>query len=274
MPYAKLKRMVRRNIRRGVRNVRRRYYRKKTGFNVAALARDVATVKSMLNTEKKRKSFSPEGTRTVAQINNTDGIAGNTLSGHDSVELTSVNHMPDQGIGQSDRIGNSIRICSHIIRFQFWQESNTDGPRRVMIYLIRTRGDDDFFVSEFFNSNDFIQNQGDSITTYDNTCRRNQAYYKNFRVLARRSVYLPADNTSAEKVVRNFTMALKFKKGNHIKFKSDADESISNNRMFLLLTCNAGNKGSGTPAISYIPTAAADSGVRWAYTNDYYFYDN
>lgn len=276
MPFYKnARKVVRRNIRRGARNVRRRYYNKKKGVNLKRIYKDIAMVKGMLNSEKKHIAYAPSGTRSVAQIFS-DGTTAGTGSGHDVIDLTSPGFVPVQGVGQNERTGSSIRVCSHILRMQFFQESNTNGPRVVQIYIIRTQGDIAFSVSEFLNPNTFIENAKPSGAgpVYDNNSRRNQDFYKQFRVLARRSIYLKNDDISGETVVKNLTIPLKFKEGNHMKFQG-ATDTVVNGRTYMLLLCNAGNEGSGTPSgFSFLPTAAADTGVRYSYTNDYYYYDN
>lgn len=270
MPYAKLKRTIRRNIRRGARNVRRRYYRKKTGLNIAQIARDVSMVKGMLNSEKKNKNYAPASTYTVGQIFS-DGTT--TGSGHTLLDLTNTNHVPSVGVNQEQRTGASIRVCSHILRMQFWHQSGTAGPRTLHIYIVRTQGDMAMVVNEFLNSNTFISTQGGG-NIYDNNSRRNQDYYKQFRVLARKTLYIKNDDTSGEMVVKNLIIPMKFKTGNHIKFQGNTD-TVSNGRTYLFITCNAGNEGTGTPSgYDYIPTKTQFTGINFSYTNDFYYYDN
>lgn len=276
MPFYKnARKVVGRNIRRGARNVRRRYYNKKKGVNLKRIYKDIAMVKGMLNSEKKHKAYAPTGSRSVAQIFS-DGTDAGTGSGHDILDLTSSNFVPASGSNQDQRTGSSIRVCSHVLRFQFWQESNTAGPRVVQIYIIRTQGDAALSIGEFLNPNTFFENNKPSVTgsVYDNNSRRNQDFYKQFRVLARKTIYVKNDDTSNETVVKNVTIPLKFKSGNHYKFQGNT-QTVVNGRTFCLLLCNAGNEGSGTPTgFSFIPTAEAETGVRYSYTNDYYYYDN
>lgn len=270
------KRWGKRVLRKAGQSVRRRYYSRKKGqYKLANIVNDVKMVKSMLNTEKKHKAYAPNGSRSVAQIFS-DGTTAGTGSGHDILDLTSPDFVPEQGVGQNQRTGSSIRVCSHVMRMQFWHETNTKGPRVVKIYIIRTQGDLALSISEFLNPDTFIENAKPSGagSVYDNNSRRNQDYYKQFRVLARRSIYIPADDVDGETVVKNVTIPLKFKRGNHFKFQGNTT-TVSNGRTFMLLTCNAGNEGTGTPAgFTFIPTAEADTGVRYSYTNDYYYYDN
>jgi hypothetical protein len=262
--------LARRIVRRGARTVRRRYYRKKTGFNVAQIARDVALVKTMLNSEKKHKPYAPEAVYTVGQIFS-DGTT--TGSGHTILELTNTNHVPSSGSDADQRTGASIRVCSHVLRMQFWHQSGTAGPRSLNIYIVRTQGDMSFAVSEFVNPNTFISNNGGG-NIYDNNSRRNQDFFKQFRILARKTLYIKNDDVSNEMVVKNLIIPMKFKTGNHIKFAGNTN-TVSNGRTWLFITANAGNEGTGTPtAYTYIPTQTQFTGINFSYTNDFYYYDN
>jgi len=266
LKYKKFKRIARR----GLRNVRRRYYRKNKGVNVMQIMKDVKTIRSMLNSEKKNKNFAPTTVYNVGQIY---ADSSSVLSGHQVVELTATDYVPASGASQNQRTGASIRVCSHILRMQFWHQTTTAGPRSLQIYIIRTMGDANFAINEFLNQNTFIANSG-GVNTYDTNSRRNQDFYKQFRVIARKSLYIKNDETSGELVVKNLTIPLKFKTGNHIKFIGDT-QTVSDGRTFLLILANAGNSGPNTPSgYGYIPTKTHSTGINFSFTNDYYYYDN
>lgn len=96
-------------------------------------------------------------------------------------------------------------------------------------------GDSPFNISDFLDPNEFIKsNTSSNYLVYDTMSRRNQDNYKNFRVLARRSIYLKNDDTTDETTVKNVTIPLKFKSGNHMKFDGTT-QTVTGARTFLVI---------------------------------------
>jgi len=271
-----IKKTFRRYAKKAGRYLKKRYFKGK-GYrrpNIYRMYRDVNTLRSLINAEKKKYEVSSSvddvGVSAVA------AFRGNT-SGHN---IFGIRPDPNKGTNNNQRVGNSIRWCSSHLHFRFSQQDNAINPVTVNIYVIREVGKPSSnignLVGDFFEPNKFIQNlnTGNPVI-YDNSCPRQQEHFKNFRIVAFRRVYLPMDSVGGSEYFKDVKIGLKWKKGNHLKFQDDG--TLTCNQHFILMTANTGNKddtfdttlnGNGMAPGNTL------SGARFLYNFSHYYIDN
>lgn len=239
---------------------KRGYKRRPTSTLVKRVNR-LAQMVQQHRPEKKHLEEYITSQRSFGQINN-------TTSGHDLFEVTPSLSI---GTGSNQRVGKQVNLCSLSMRFQFYQQTNTVGPRNIHIYLIRIIGTQAFDISEFLRYNQFFYNNNAGTIVYDTNCSRNQAYYKTFRVLAHRKCYLKQDSENSQTTVKNYNLGLKFKKPLRLEYGSGT--SVDQDRLQLLLLADAGNKGGTNQVFTGLVTNQAYSGIAYNMNTDYYYYD-
>lgn len=269
-----VKRYVRRVVRKGGRMLKKRYFKGK-GYrrpNIVRIAKDVNTLRSLINSEKKRLEVSSSSDSVGSSA--VGAFRGNT-SGHNIFGITPT---PAKGTQNNQRVGNSIRWCSSHLHFRFAQQDNTINPITVNIYVVKEVGKPSSnigaLIDDFFTPNRFIQllNTGSPII-YDNSCPRNQEFFKNFKVVAFRKVFMPMDSSDGSEYFKDVKIGLRWNTGNHIKY-TDNNE-VATNQHFIIMTANVGNKDltSSTTLVGN-GTSTPQTGARFLYNFTHYYIDN
>ena len=248
------------------RAIRKRYYGKGK-LNVRRIAKDVAMVKSLINVEKKRNEWANAvGSPTwVGQVN------GNA-SGAQIVDITPI---VTQGTSNNQRTGNVIKMTSFYHRFQVLQQGNNTKQGKVIIEYWLVKGQNvpatSATLEKLFNDNVFMPSAPYYI---DYNCSRNPDYFADFIPLAKKVVYMKADNTSADVVTSTFAISRK-KFNHHIRYDPGTGNVISG-QIIMTLRADCGNRSSATAYTDtgYIPESAINSGygVQINFTN--YYVDN
>lgn len=230
------------------------------GLRVGQIIKDVSMLKRMINAEKKRLSIGVNNT-AVGQVN------GNTLGAY-CVDITP---MPTEGVTYSTRNGASIKWTSGYLQLQFIHQSATQSAIKGTIYILKVPNqviNSSTCIANFFNPSPFIT----STSIYDDNCTRNQDYYKDFKVLARRKFRVSCDQLSGQSVQQTVKMPLKF--GHHVKFSGDT-QTLSDGQVFMLIVTDSGNiNGATASTVGNISVTAVSTGLNlcWGMTN--YFVDN
>lgn len=242
-------------------SVKKRVYKRRKTSSLAKQVNQLTRMVKRHRPEKKHLEEYATSQRSFGQINN-------TVSGHDTYEITPSISV---GTGSNNRIGKQVSLCSMSIRFQFYQQTNTVGPRVINIYVIQIKGTQTFDVSEFMRNNQFFANNNAGTLVYDTNCSRNQTYFKTFRVLARRRCYLKQDSQSSQTTVKNYNLGLKFKRPLRLEYGSGT--TVDQDRIQLLLLADSGNKGNTNQVFSGVVTNQAFSGIAYNVNFDYYYFD-
>ena len=238
----------------------KRYFKKGYNPKVGRIVKDVAMIKSMLNTEKKRLITNSAQTFSVGQVD-----AAN--SGHFLLDVTP---NPVQGTGYNQKTGNSIKMTSAHYDFQFFGQTSNVSGMRIKMEWIQVIGQPFSAVTDILGKY-IVTNTFLSGSIYDINSNRNPDYFKNYRVVRRKYVKLEPDSISGEINFRQVSVGLKLSL--HIR-SSLNDPTLSNGQLLLLITADRGNKGSTTSSITGIAEAAANTGANFNYTFTSYFVDN
>lgn len=242
-----------------------RKFPKRKGTRKNSLLKKVNMLSKIVRSQRAEKKHLEEyatSQRSFGQVNN-------TVSGHDTYEITPA---IASGTGGNNKVGKQVNLVSMSIRFQFYQQTNTVGNRLIHMYVIQIKGTQSFDVSEFLRYNQFFAANNAGTQIYDTNCSRNQAYYKTFRVLARRKCILRQDTASSQTTVKNYSLGLKFKKPLRLEY-NNSGTTVDQDRIQLLLLADSGNKGNTLQVFTGVVTNAAFTGIAYNVNFDYYFYD-
>lgn len=234
--------------------------RKSTGgVRVAKMAKDIMYLKSVLNPEKKRYTYT-EANLLVGQVNgNADGLFNRDVT-----------PVMNQGVTYDTRNGASIKLHSSIYHFQLAQQAGAVGKIKAMIEIWEVKGDPltgFTFSNEHWDPNTFTG-------VRDFNCQINPDHYMKARCLARRSISVAADQTTGEKLLTDVKIPLLYNKGQgkHIRYEKDSN-TVASGQMYLIIRCDRGNIAT-TPSGLNVPDVGINTGLIFNYNRVDYYYDN
>lgn len=265
--------MYRRAVKRaGVRKMGRRIYKatglvnpvKKGKLSTTRLAKDVAILKGIINSEKFRIESQPFDDLALGQVN------GNS-SGHFVGDFTPT---PTQGDGYNNRQGQSIRWKSSHYSMFFRRQSGANGPCRIKIELIKVVGEPFATASNiqgrYIEPNRWIT----GTNVFDTASDRKPEYFKNFRTLRTVYVNFPAPQTSpytTQQKIVNFGLKLP---NHHVKWNNNSN-TLTAGQVICLITMDTGNSSSTTVStLDSIANAQINSGITMSCNKVDYYYDN
>jgi hypothetical protein len=233
-----------------------------TAMKALSMAR---TVYGVVNAEKMWYDISARD-QVLGQFNGTSAGGG--------YYIADVTPIPAQGDTDTARMGDSIKICSAYIRFQFWDQSATSAPIRIRIQLFETIGQPQTVNSTLADK----LLEGDAMlsgaTIYDYNSSRHQDYFKNFKCIKTTLLTHKGDNYLAQTTITEKIIKLRFK-SRHLKFQNNST-TITNGQMFVLITADNGNRSTttATSGISGAPITAINTGLNFNYAYRWYYFDN
>lgn len=234
---------------------------------IPRLASQVKTIMGMLNTEKKRLTQVNSSTQSVGQVNINN-------SGHWLIDITP---NPAQGVGFEQKTGNSIKVVGSHFDFQFYGQANCVNGCKLKIQVVKVLGQPYNTVSDvmgkFIQNNKFITGAGGT-GIYDLNSDRDQDYFKNYRVVLTKTVWIKNDDISGEINMKRIKFGTKYGKGFHVR-NNDNLPDLSSGQIFMLITADRGNANGATAStLSKVPVQGAATGVWFDYENVHYFVDN
>lgn len=257
----------------GTRKYARRIYKatglvnpiKKGRLSTTRLAKDVAMLKGIINSEKFR-------VETQSQNNLVGQVNGNS-SGHYIADFTPA---PTQGDGYNNRQGQSIRWKSSHYSFYFTKQGSNVGSCRVKIELIQIIGEPYSTPSTAINNKYIEPNRWiTGGTVYDIASDRKPEYFKNFRVLRTKYVNFPAPQYAGQAAVQQKIVNFGVKLPNHhVKWNLNSN-TLSSGQVLCLVTMDTGNCSSTTTStLLGVTNATTGSGLSMSWNKVDYYYDN
>ena len=225
---------------------------------IPRLYKDVMMIKNMVNDEK--KVYEQTYTATVGQCNI------NADTGYYAVDITPI---PSQGVTATTRNGASIKLNSMVFRGQATQQTNLNTDLKFTIYIIRTVGQTQTVDSTLVNK--FLI--ADVLTTCtDHNSNRNQNYFRDFRVVAKRTFKILNDSASSQNQLKDFSIPLRIKQ--HVRYAQDTT-NVTQNQLWMLILADTGNINSSTAStLSNIANKTALTGCTLALYQKTFYYDN
>lgn len=251
---------IKKYVRKGFRNLKKvakkRYYNKKGRLDLMQVAKDVQMIKDVINVEK--KFYNNLGaSQLVGQL------AINASGGY----FYDATPIPAQGVTDITRNGDSIKLTSSYMSFQFWQQANTASAIRCRLYLVRNKGPTITATNAyttFFNANPVSQ-----VIDYNST--QNTDYTYLYEVLRKKDFKIDMDNISSQVTIKNVTIPMRYN-NYHVRFASNST-TISSGQLFLFIVCDSGNTSTISTQTN-CPVLTASSGLIFNFDLKHYFVDN
>lgn len=256
--------MLKRASRYVKKEAKKRYINRGGRIATGKIMKDVAWLKSVLNPEKKR-----------FQQNITDATVGQCNVNANGFYALDITPTPSQGVTSTTRNGNSIKIHSTYVKYQFQSQNLSSGsPIKFRMMVVQVVGQPytsvTSAVTTMFDANSFIT--GGSITDYNSD--RNEEAFKQFKIIRSQNLYLKPNGHSNQRMHFTGGMGIKWK-SHHVKYVTDAGTSVQDGQYFLLILADNGNVNAttgstlvGTSEFSALTGAALQLDItQWYYDN-------
>lgn len=159
------------------------------------------------------------------------------------------------------------------MKFQFTHQANTTQPIRMKLYVIHIPGVPTSNITGFINSmflpNPFIT--GGTIRDYNS--QPNPDYFRQYRILTSRKIYLPPDQYSGALSIKDIQIPMKYK-NHHIRFNADSSTDVTSGQLIILIMSDSGNMGGTASTLGNIPVTGVSTGAIVNYNIIHYYYDN
>lgn len=245
--------------------IKKRYFKGK-GYSkpkLVQMAKDVMLLKKMVNAEKKRF--------VISSVSQAFGQVNANANGYYALDITPT---PSQGTTSITRNGNSIRLHSSYLQFQFAQQSSANQPIKGEILLFRVNGDNvsnvSTWLNSYFNANPFIT--GANIIDYNSTT--NPDFYKTGTIIRRKKFTMAVDQISGQLMLTTVKVGMKYK-SHHVRYQADGNQVPSYGQIFMMIRVDSGNSSTTTASTLggiYVPQT--NTGLQVSHNITHYFYDN
>ena len=240
---------------------KKRYTSKSGGLRISQLVKDVALVKRSLNVEKKHIQSSITSNINVGQTN------GNADAGTALYDITPV---ITQGVGYSNMTGNSVKLVSMSLKLQIKQMSATQHPMKVKMVIFKVFGTPQAANAIQTGNRLFDLNPITSLTDYNS--ERNVNYFKEYRVIKTKTLYLMPDPVSGEIMLQNYSVAMKM--NHHLKYNQNTT-TLTDGQLCVSFTCDSGNNSTSVVSTNAnIPILKINSGATIQFFTKFYYVDN
>lgn len=203
--------------------------------SLSRIDRDVQMIKSRLNVEKKFHDSSI----TTASVGQSDGSA--TGGGFYALDITP---QMSQGVGETQRVGNSLKLTGYHQKLQFAGQANCYSDRRMKIMLVRTQSNDtaSVILDDLFDPNpltgyrDYHSNRN-----YSNNNRAHKILMTKYKTIKASTAV--TTNTTWPMIG---DCALTMKMAELLRFEGNATNSPKDVRYFMYILMDTGNRHPST----------------------------
>lgn len=225
------------------------------------LARDVKMLKSVINSEKLRV--------TINNTTNPDSV-GQVTSNSTGMWIKDITPAPAQGDTVNGRTGRSIKVHSSCLKFQFYQQTATYQPIKLVVEIYKIPGTP-MTTAATIQAQGFQVNPFNGVIDYNSS--RNPEYFRNLQLVRRKYVTLPTDpgSVASQTTLREVVIPLRYK-SHHVKFANDGT-GVATGQILCIIRADSGNIG-GTASTLNIPVKEVNTGAYFNYYIDHYYYDN
>ena len=240
----------------------------KGGFKFAKLAADLEMVKNRLNVEKK-------DVRSDVTTTN----FGQVLDGGEGALVLDMTQAINQGIGETQRIGNSLKVTGMSIPMQFTGQGNTLSGRKVRITMLRVKSADNGVSGTEAFEKVWEVNPLSGVRDYNAPRAYRNSKTDGISVVRSMTTYIAPptlDNGASgadysELSQRCITMNLKL---NDIwRYDTNGDTVPSGLKYYLVLQSDLGNFGAGTSSLD-VPVPTQYTGLTARVYQRTWFVDN
>ena len=238
--------------------------------NIGSMARQVASMASMINAEKKIYNLAAANQLSTGQV------VGQVDFNSTGIRVFDITPMMPQGSTASDRTGNSIKLHSSYYQFQVNTQSAVNTAIKLRIEMWANPGlviDATALLDKLYVINPFT-----GLIDYNSA--RDPDHFNDFRKLYSKTVYLPADQITGQLATKQFAIPFKWNKGkgHHVRYTGSGSTNpltdIQAGQFFMVYLADNGNSNAVASTLTTIPVTTGLSGVQVKFTNRTYYYDN
>lgn len=239
-----------------VKNLKKRYFKggkvKPKNIKLLQIAKDVATLKEIVNAEKKRIDEPNELAYEIAQT-------GTGLNSSGFMVKRNLFEVPI-GTGHREKNGNSIKAHSYHLDFRA-NAMATVQSLRLKVFLVCAKEPQNLTTSDDIISKLFLPSAFGN--KYDIQSPRNYENMNDFRIIASKSIYLKGDTEPNQTDSRIFSLGGRLNFHQRTKEVAGSYTTYDTNELILVALAERGDVNS--PKYDY---------VRLEFTGTMYFYDN
>lgn len=246
--------------------INNRYVKNKPIQNIRNIVSDVNMMKKMLNVEKKHITIFRKS-QPVGQVN---GL----ISGLNATDITPI--IP-QGITAETRNGNSVKLVSSYIQFQFFHQANTQAQIKGQIWIFKAAGRFNRIpfdsAAEVWKFNPFIgdgTNNGSNVI--DINSQRNPDFFRDFILVRKKNFTVKMDGITGQQQVSNVNIPLKYK-NHHVRYDNNSDIPTAG-QIYLFILLDNGNLATLVSGCTGIPTTTGLTGLIFNMNCQHYYIDN
>jgi hypothetical protein len=235
----------------------------KGGFKFAKLAADLEMVKSRLNVEKK-EIRSDVVTTTFGQVDaNSDGAY-----------VADLTQAINQGIGETQRIGNSLKVTGMSMPIQITQMSDLRTSAKVRITLLRVKSADNGVSATEAFEKVWETNPLNGVRDYNAPRAYRNSKTDGISVVRSMTCYLKADGNDSTGEARKATKTLRFsvKLSDIWRYTENSDTLPAGLKYYLVFQSDIGN--AGTNSTLDVPIQIQNTGLELRLAQRTWFVDN
>jgi len=236
--------------------------------DVASLMKDMSALKKRQNNEKK-----------LIDKDVVTGNIGNVNQNAEGSMKLDVTPIIAQGITESTRVGNSLKLTGMVFPMSFTQMLNCQADRMVRISLYKvTSADDGVTPGECYNQLYDI-NPLTGLRDFNSSKAYRNAKTDGIKLIRSTTIKVPVSQAgnsdsaqgSSELQVRNVRFSVKLQ--DLLRYNSNAQTTPSGTRYFLIIQCNAGNS-SATASTKDVAVTTGNSGIVARIAQRIWYVDN
>lgn len=248
---------VKRNFKKARGKVIKRYFNKGYVPKISQMNKDLNVVKRMLNAEKKSLTT----TQTLATVGQINVNATGAL-------FRDITPIIGQGTQSNQRTGDSVKLCSAWLKFNFIEQGNFNGIGKCRIEIFKVIGAPQTTgtISTQYYMSDPISG------VIDSNSQRDADFYGQYQRVYTRYIRFKS-NTLGD--IMNATATIKLKLNHHVRYATGTN-TVSDGQYMLVVTMDNGNIGASNSTLNAgtVPNVTANSGFTMNTNFVWYYYDN
>lgn len=263
MPFvAKAKKYIKRQAKRAYGYAKKRYV-KNNNLDMGKIAKDVMHLKSVINSEK--KNFTLQVGQDPVELGQFNGAS---TAGYYSFDITPI---PAQGLTDITRIGDSIKLCSVRLRFQFYSMSATQSPIKLRIIILKVKDISETSTTSATNYLSDTPWSNASIIDYNSI--PDSDFSGSYTKIFDKRFTFPAQLYNTQKMVLNKIFYYNFP-NHHVKYSANSTNPSSGRLCMIVLADNGNCSTTTATTATGAPVTAVNTGLEMNWETYYEFYDN
>jgi len=219
----RFRRGIRKVARTAGRALKKRYVSPRGGLKMSRIAKDVAIMKTMINSEKEMYN------------QNISGDVSPT-SPYGPVAIANI----PEGTAHGQRDGDSVKLHAYQWDIRALSQTSAVAPRYIHVYLVKYIGPRGTApaISTFFRT--------DMDGNYSTYSKREPDHYTSYQVICRKNIYIPADTVSGVQMYRQVKLYGRFKGKTHQRYNGTAATALITDQMYVIAVSSDGTIGTST----------------------------